>query len=501
VAAVLALAPAARLDAADPWVDYSEWTWTAGRDGETFAWDHSYGPIDWPRDGDVVLEVESDSPHYWRAAVLDRFDGFRWRAAAAGEPQRDLPMQLEGFEDTSRPLRAAWTDRIGVDVGSLESRYLIGAGSVLDVSGVPGARPSAVGVLLAERQRLEEGDSYSVRAYSPSPTDQEMRNAPDGYPPSLRPYATVDLPASQAIESSPYRRLHVLARRLTAGAPTTFDAVESIARHLRENYSYSENPPRRRYPLAAFLSRDRLGYCQQFSGAMALMLRTVGIPSRVAAGFSPGTAAEDRFLVRDLDAHSWVEVYFRGIGWVAFDPTPAAAPASSRLARPGAPILPAGSGPAREPPPAAPIPKPAAAPRGAGGGGAPTWLAPLLAAPLLLVVGAAAALALRARRSRLLAPEELAEAQLRELGAGVRRLRRPLPPKTTLLAFEERMRRSRRTAVATYAARLRSVRYAGRGGPASAGERSAVRRELSANGGLRQRLRGLRAFPPGGPLP
>jgi transglutaminase-like putative cysteine protease len=498
LAGALALVPAARLDAADPWLDYSEWTWNRASDGGSFAWDHSYGPIDWPRDGEAVLRVQSDAPRYWRTAVLDRFDGFRWLATEGGR-QRDLPEQLEGSRQSSGSLRAAWTDRVRFEVVSLESRYLVGAGSVVEVDGVAGARPSAAGVLLPPRRPLTDGDSYSVLAYTPEPTDHEMRAARGRYPSSLDRFTALELPGSTALETSPYRRVGALARRLTAQAPSTFDAVEAIARHLRGNYQYSESPPRRRYPLAAFLFRDRIGYCQQFSGAMALMLRALGIPSRVAAGFSPGIATDDGFLVSDLDAHSWVEVYFNRIGWVAFDPTPAAAPASSRLARPGAPILPAGQGPQGQPQRAQPAPAPDTARAAGGDGGAPIWLAPVLAAPFLVLAALAVRTALRIRRVRSLAPEELAEAQLRELRQAIGRLRQPLPPRTTLVDLERRMRSSRRRAVAGYVARLRSARFAGRGGPANAGERNAVRRELAAGRGLRGRVMGLLAFPPGGP--
>ena len=108
-----------------------------------------------------------------------------------------------------------------------------------------------------------------------------------------------------------------------------YDAVKAVEDHLQSGFTYSERPPSREYPLEAFLFEDKIGYCQQFSGAMALMLRMSGIPARVVSGFSPGSLNRDtgEFRVRDLDAHSWVEVYFADIGWVTFDPTPAAAPA------------------------------------------------------------------------------------------------------------------------------------------------------------------------------
>src|SRR6185369_2136665 len=82
--------------------------------------------------------------------------------------------------------------------------------------------------------------------------------------------------------------------------------------------------------LDAFLFRDRAGYCQHFSGSTALLLRMGGVPARVATGFSPGSRDGGDHIIRDLDAHSWVEAYFPGIGWVTFDPTPGDSPARSQ---------------------------------------------------------------------------------------------------------------------------------------------------------------------------
>jgi transglutaminase-like putative cysteine protease len=82
--------------------------------------------------------------------------------------------------------------------------------------------------------------------------------------------------------------MYSLARRVATGASDPFEAVHRIDLYLRSNYAYRQNVPNHTYPLPAFLSQDRAGYCQQFSGAMALMLRMLGIPSRVATGFAPG---------------------------------------------------------------------------------------------------------------------------------------------------------------------------------------------------------------------
>ncbi len=113
--------------------------------------------------------------------------------------------------------------------------------------------------------------------------------------------------------------------------------MSRIQRFLDENYTYDQNVEPRPDPLPAFLFRDRRGYCQQFAGAMALMLRMTGIPSRVVSGFAPGVAEEGgTYSVSDTDAHSWVEVLYPGIGWVTVDPTPAQTPAHTNVTIPRA---------------------------------------------------------------------------------------------------------------------------------------------------------------------
>ena len=184
------------------------------------------------------------------------------------------------------------------------------------------------------------------------------------------------------------------------------------------HFTYSERVPTQPIPLMGFLYEDKRGYCQQFSGAMALMLRMAGIPARVAAGFSPGSYNKDtgEYRVRDLDAHSWVEVWFTGIGWVPFDPTPARSPAqsqSSALATSAAAPTRARCATRQG---VAASERATDSARRLGSDGGNGWLVPLL---LLLVVAPLAArrapARARVRRLRSLAPDELAEVQLSEL--------------------------------------------------------------------------------------
>ena len=140
------------------------------------------------------------------------------------------------------------------------------------------------------------------------------------------------VPFDQTLERARLDRIYALAQELKAGTESPFEYMEAVEAHLAGDYAYSETPPESGRTLDGFLFDARIGYCQQFSGAEALLLRMGGVPARVATGFTSGSFDEDEqeFVVRDLDAHSWVEVWFPEYGWVQRDPTPALAPPRSQ---------------------------------------------------------------------------------------------------------------------------------------------------------------------------
>jgi hypothetical protein len=120
-----------------------------------------------------------------------------------------------------------------------------------------------------------------------------------------------------------------LARDVTRGAPTVYDKVIAVERHLREQYQYSldiSSGSAAAEPVEEFLFRRKTGYCEHYATAMVVMLRTLGIPARLVTGFLPGEWNDfgGYFTVRQRDAHAWVEVLFPRSGWIAFDPTPSA---------------------------------------------------------------------------------------------------------------------------------------------------------------------------------
>jgi protein-glutamine gamma-glutamyltransferase len=364
--------------------------------------------------------------------------------------------------------------------------------------------------------------------YVPRASDRQQRTAGTGYPQFTRPFLTMALPeirsgtdaravsfppfgshetvaadfrngfqptgGTRAVRASVYARMYQLALALKAQAKTPFDYVQAVLQRVQTGASYSESPPPSRVPLVDFMFNARLGYCQQFSGAMALLLRMGGVPARVASGFSPGRYDRKRaeYVVRDDDAHSWVEAYFPGIGWETFDPTPAASPARSQISdtRSEGPVQPAqrpnfGLGQAGDRPGLPGDPSARLAQQDGT-----NWR-------LIVVIAVLAALALAgavvlARRGRLpggpLAPE------VAELQRALHRTGRTPAPATTLSALERTLGGS--DAAVGYLRAVRAHRYGGAPGGPTAADRRALRRELASGLGATGRLRAWWALPP-----
>ncbi len=525
LAAGLGMLVAPRVDAERPWLDYERLASELERSGTTgFDWDHRYGPLRWSRDGREMLRVRARTPTYWKAAALEEFDGSVWGRALGYNPID------EDFEPgTDRP---EWHQELRVVVRGLRSKEYIGAGTTERIR--PTGRPLAViqstpGTFITGRRLLRRGDTYRAGVYVPQPDEGELASAGTSYPLFVRRQLTMTLPripvlsapgdkvgpeilfplwdsgeltraffasgfenvdGVRLVNESPYGRMYRLAQRVKAASSSPYDFVRRVQARVRAGAAYDEQPPRRAVPLDAFLFGDRRGYCQHFSGAMALLLRMGGVPARVAAGFTPGKLdrKRDEYVVRDLDAHSWVEAYFPTIGWVPFDPTPADAPPSSQAADEAAPNASVGDvsdlGAEGDP---------GADPRAgiADEGTAPRWA--LVVAALALVLAVAAFV--RARRARR--PTRPTAPELVELERALRRAGRAPAPDMTLRRLEQLLGGSE--AARGYLERLRLARY-GTGAPApSAGQRRALRRALGEGLGPGGRLRAWWALPPKAP--
>ena len=254
----------------------------------------------------------------WRGNALAEFDGLNWfNSAEAGEPLRvrNGLLQLAGDDERRRPGRRLNYEvhlrSIGPDllfIGGEPEFLRINAPVVMrgETGGLRAGHRSASGIRYGVYSYL--GHARSGGTVAPLPREQREK--------------CLALPALDP-------RIAALARRLAASHASAGEQARAIETHLSQNYGYTARLPEREQadPIAHFLFDRRQGHCEYFASAMAVMLRAVGIPSRVATGFQSGVynPLSGWQVVRTSDAHSWVEAYLPDRGWTTFDPTPAVA--------------------------------------------------------------------------------------------------------------------------------------------------------------------------------
>jgi hypothetical protein len=164
-------------------------------------------------------------------------------------------------------------------------------------------------------------DSYEAISVAEHPSAAELRAAGTDYPPGIE-LQYLQLPD----RLDP--RMRTLAEQVTAGASTPYDKAKALEDYLSSHYLYTLQLPAQtpRDPIADFLFERKRGHCEFFASAMTIMLRSLGMPARLVNGFrgSDFNRMTGRYVVRARHAHTWVESYFPGFGWMAFDPTPVA---------------------------------------------------------------------------------------------------------------------------------------------------------------------------------
>jgi transglutaminase-like putative cysteine protease len=571
LALVGALPLASAADGEEPWFDYKAFAERLGPDEPLqFSWGHSYGPITWPRDGAEVFRVDTRRPSYWKVADLEEFDRDTWVDSGAddiGEASAELDLARDwesrpaweqtsrvalrrietsdvigtgttlDVEDTGRPVHPSaepgqWTSDTrlrGGDSYTLESfvprptpanlaqssagqdaRSTVDLDMVIstETDAVPPGLADGAGDAASQDSRASELRRLRLRAQIRFAPFEPFGTAPEPFASFQTLVRSND--GDRALRDSGYAETWQLAKRLMRESETPYEYVANVNRYLQDGFRYDETPEpvsSGRATLDGFLFETKSGYCQHFSGAMAILLRMGGIPARVATGFSPGGYSERKnaWIVRDTDAHSWVEAWFDEFGWVMFDPTPAATPARSQIAaleRPpeeddGDDDAGAGGGSAPRTDGVRPdLAGPQSGPGGGGGAaaaedGAVEWW--WIAAAVPFVLALAAWLLLRWRRSRL-APSAVLDRAIAELEAALRRIGRPAPEGLTLRQLEQRVGRS--PEAAEYLRALRAGRYAPTATAPTPRGRRALRRALGSGTGPRGRLRALWSLPP-----
>lgn len=180
-------------------------------------------------------------------------------------------------------------------------------------------QPDALSVR-TERGSVKQGDTYQITSSVSLAQPRDLRRAGGNYPTwALDKYTQLptDFPP----------RIGVLARAITAGAPTPYDETLAVEQYLKNNFEYNlkiEPPPYNADGVEYFLFTQKEGYSEYFASAMTVMLRSQGIPARLVTGYSVGEKLpeQDVYMVTDKHSHAWVEVYFPRYGWLQFEPTP-----------------------------------------------------------------------------------------------------------------------------------------------------------------------------------
>jgi transglutaminase-like putative cysteine protease len=280
----------------------------------------------WPLSDSVMFKVQA--PHlsseqrppryYWRGRSYDFFSNGQWYSTGTIReeytPTAAPPYEPQEVEETPAHFKFQAGD------ATFSLLYSPSEPVRIDRPGVTFTQPGATGndiVAWHAFPWLKAGETYEVDALIANPNLEQLQDAGTNYPDWVT-NKYLQLPKG----FSP--KIKQLAENVTANAQTPYDKANAITEYLRQNIQYSAtvpNPPRNKDRLEWFLFDIKRGFCVYYASSEVTMLRSLGIPARMAVGFAQGDEDGDTYTVRRLHAHAWPEVYFPGIGWVEFEPT------------------------------------------------------------------------------------------------------------------------------------------------------------------------------------
>jgi transglutaminase-like putative cysteine protease len=258
-----------------------------------------------------MFAMTASEPSYWRISALPRFDGNRWDVAD-NEVEGDgetLPARSSEAVPNEQQLVIAALDGPLVPVAPEP----VSAAIISEDGGMSYVADSSA--LIKTENDLDEGDTFELTSAMPRFSADALRGTTSDDPPDAIFLALPDdLPPVIA----------QTAQQVTSAASTTFDRMVVLQDWFRTSFTYDTDIPdgHDSSAIVNFLE-NRVGYCEQFSGTFAAMARALGVPARVAVGFTQGEIRDDgAYHVLGRNAHAWPEVWFDGYGWVPFEPTP-----------------------------------------------------------------------------------------------------------------------------------------------------------------------------------
>ncbi|MFE3447921.1 transglutaminaseTgpA domain-containing protein [Nonomuraea sp. NPDC059194] len=280
------------------------------------------GRLQLPENSTVLSYTSSDdTPRYLRIYSLDVFDGRRWTMnPLKGRPenrvdQGPLPPP-PGLAASMKTTRIETDIQVSEDITPLQFLPLPYPPQLVRAEG--DWRADVDSLMVFSSGDLAGGLNYQVVSTEPDPTADQLDAAPKTADPAVseRYLKLPELPP----------QVRQLAQRVVKDSKSPYEAAVSLQRFFTTTGGFTYSLTTEGHDTEAltnFLEQTRAGYCEQFASAMAVLARSIGIPARVAIGYTGGTKIEGRWEVRTHDSHAWPELYFEGVGWLAFEPTPA----------------------------------------------------------------------------------------------------------------------------------------------------------------------------------
>ena len=264
----------------------------------------------------VVMTVDAASGHFWRAISYDFYTGNGWRQTETDRVDKVSPPTLgrERFDATFA-------------MQTSQQSVLFAANEPVKVSIPAQFEAGADRTYSTSLRALRSGDTtqpYTVTSFVSVADKAVLRRAPTVYPEAIR-QKYLQLPSTLP------QRVRDLAHKVAGQGADPYDMAETIESYLRSTYHYAPSvraPPPGRDPVDYFLFDLKEDFCEYFASSMVVMLRELGVPARVVEGYTTGTLdpVSGKYVVKELDAHAWVEAYFPTYGWIEFEPTPSQAP-------------------------------------------------------------------------------------------------------------------------------------------------------------------------------
>jgi transglutaminase-like putative cysteine protease len=323
-------------NASNPWVAAQQF-WSnlfqvSGGGGSSAYFSNSLqltGNVDLPNK--VILTYTSQQPDQYLVAVTqDFFDGHGWAQTTSRKGQVDANTKMTPESQVNHQVQQ--TVRLVNPPGGIPYLFAADQPASFNLPIAVTRDPNGNYTSWYARQPLVKGEQYTATSYVSSASEDDLRQVPfpalsDGtnplyfYPPSLLSrYLQVpnDLKNDQEVQ----QMLH----DWTDTSTTMYDKALALENQLRSRYTYSQhndNPPSNEDAVAWFLKTEKKGFCTFFASAMVMLARMLGMPARVASGYTNGSFDQDTKLwtVKGTDAHTWAQIYFAGYGWINFEPS------------------------------------------------------------------------------------------------------------------------------------------------------------------------------------